>query len=329
MRGLMPKISVVSPVYNELEVTLTALVDRVAVAVASIPLELEIVLVDDGSRQETWDAIFDLCRQRPDVKGIRLARNFGQHAAIAAGIDQATGDWVVVMDSDLQDRPEVIPRLYHKSREGYDVVFVSRELRPESAFYRLLAFVFYRTLNFLSGQYYERRQANFSILTRQVVEAFCRVPDRDRFYGGVVRWLGFRTSLINAQHGERQYGKTTYDFRGRLRLAFRIIFGFSSRLLHTSIVAGLLMAVLSFGAAIVIVMDKIIHPSLPVPGWPSVMTAVFFTAGVTNVMLGLVGVYVGNLFEQSKRRPIYVVAQTAALGRESVGNTPPPDLAVK
>jgi len=312
----MPKISVVSPVYNELNATLTALVDRVAVAVASIPLDLEVILVDDGSRQETWDAICALCRQRPEIKGIRLARNFGQHAAIAAGIDQTTGDWVVVMDSDLQDRPEVIPQLYQKSCEGYDVVFVNRELRPESAAYRLLALVFYRILNFLSGQYYERRQANYSILTRQVAEAFRRVPDRDRFYGGVVRWLGFRTSLINARHGARPYGKSNYNIMGRLRFAFRIIFGFSSRLLHTAIVAGLLMAIVSFGAGIMIVVDKITHPSLPVPGWPSVMTAVFFTAGVTNVMLGLVGVYVGNLFEQSKRRPIYVVAQTTALGQE-------------
>ena len=310
----MPKISVVSPVYNESSATLSALADRVAIAVASIPLELELILVDDGSRQETWDAIYGLCRQRSEVKGVRLARNFGQHAAIAAGLDQTTGDWAVVMDSDLQDRPEVIPELYHKSCEGFDVVFVNRELRPESALYRLLALVFYRVLNFLSGQYYERRQANFSILTRQVVEAFRNVPDRDRFYGGVVRWLGFRTAFINARHGTRPYGKTTYSFRGRLRFAFRIIFGFSSRLLHASIVAGLLMATLSFGAAIVIVIDKVAHPALPVPGWPSVMTAVFFTAGVTNVMLGLVGVYVGNLFEQSKRRPIYVVAQTTAPG---------------
>jgi len=308
----MPKISVVSPVYNEVDATLIALVDRVTVAVASIPSALELILVDDGSRQETWEAIHALCHQRSNVKGIRLARNFGQHAAIAAGLDQTTGEWVVVMDSDLQDRPEVIPQLYQKSCEGFDVVFVNREQRPESAVYRLLALLFYRILNFLSGQYYERRQANFSILTGQVVEAFRRVPDRDRFYGGVVRWLGFRTSSINAEHGTRPYGRTTYNFRGRLRFAFRIIFGFSSRLLHASIVAGLLMAILSFGAAIIIVVDKITHPSLPVPGWPSVMTAVFFTAGVTNVMLGLVGVYVGNLFEQSKRRPIYVVAQTTA-----------------
>ena len=306
----MTKISVVAPVYNELTETLVTLVDRVAVAVSSIPLDFEIILVDDGSRTETWESICALCRARPQVKGIRLARNFGQHPAIAAGLDQTTGDWVVVMDSDLQDRPEVIPELYRKMRDGYDVVFVNRARRPESAAYRLLAFVFYRLLNLLSGEYYERRQANFSMVSRQVVEAFRLVPDRDRFYGGVIRWLGFRASSIDAQHGTRQYGRTRYDLRARLRFAFRVIFGFSSRLLYVSIVVGLLMALLSFVAVAVIVSDKISHPSMPVPGWPSVMTAVFFTAGVTNVMLGLVGIYVGKLFEQNKNRPIYIVAQT-------------------
>ena len=312
----MPKISVVAPVYNELNTTLIALVDRVTVAVTSLSQDLEFILVDDGSRLETWDAIHAMCRARPEVKGIRLARNFGQHAAIAAGLDQTTGDWVVVMDSDLQDRPEVIPDLYRKALDGFDVVFVNRELRPESATYRLAALIFYQLLSFLSGQYYERRQANYSILARHVVEAFRLVPDRDRFFGGVVRWLGFRTSSIDATHGRRLYGKTTYNIRARLRFAFRLIFGFSSRLLYAAIVIGLLMAIFSFAAVVAIVISKILHPSLPVPGWPSVITAVFFTAGVTNVMVGLVGIYVGNLFEQGKRRPIYVVAQTTSSSPE-------------
>src|SRR5258708_9742902 len=312
----MTTISVVAPVYNELNETLCALADRVSEAVSSIAQNLELILVDDGSRAEQWDVLCALSRARQDVKGIRLARNFGQHAAIAAGLDQACGDWVVVMDSDLQDRPEVIPELFREVCRGFDIVFVNRAQRPESAAYRLLALIFYRLLNLLSGEYYERRQANFSILTRQVVCAFRSVPDRDRFYGGVVRWLGFRTSSIVAPHGTRLYGKTTYKLRGRIRFAFKIIFGFSSRLLYAAILVGLVMAVLSFVAVAVIVTNKILHPMLPVPGWPSVMTAVFFTARVTNVMVGFVGVYVGNLFEQSKSRPIYVVAQTTASSSE-------------
>ena len=303
----MPHLSIVAPVYNEQEVTLVALADRIAAALAGITSDYEIILVDDGSRLETWVAICSVARTRPQVKGLRFSRNFGQHPAIAAGVDHATGEWVVVMDLDLQDRPEVIPDLYRKAQDGFDVVFVNRQQRPESALYQLCAGVFYKTLNFLSGQKYERRQANYSIVSAKVVEAFKQVPDRDRFYGGTVRWLGFEQSSIDALHGDREYGQPSHNLRGRFRFAFRMIFGFSTRLLYLAIVLGLLLALVSFGLALDIVVYKILHPTVPIPGWPSVMTAVFFTAGVTNVMLGLVGIYIGNLVEQSKNRPIYLI----------------------
>ncbi|WP_371420911.1 glycosyltransferase family 2 protein [Tardiphaga sp.] len=307
----MPHISVVAPVYNEQEITLAALADRVGAALAGITSDYEIILVDDGSRLETWTALCSVASKHPQVKGLRFSRNFGQHPAIAAGIDHASGEWVIVMDSDLQDRPEVIPDLYRKAQEGYDVVFVNRQERPETALYQFCAGVFYRTLNFLSGQKYERRQANYSIVNRKVVEAFRGVPDRDRFYGGTVRWLGFNSTAIDALHGEREYGRPSYNLLGRFRFAFRLIFGFSTRLLYVAIVLGLCFAVVAFALATDIVVYKILNPTLPLPGWPSVMTAVFFTAGVTNVMLGLVGIYVGNLVEHTKNRPIYIVAQKA------------------
>lgn len=308
----MPHLSIVAPVYNEQEVTLVALADRIIEALAGITPDFEIILVDDGSRPETWAAICSVGRTRPQVRGFRFSRNFGQHPAIAAGVDHARGEWVIVMDSDLQDRPEVIPDLYRKAQDGYDVVFVNRQQRPETALYQFCASVFYKTLNFLSGQNYERKQANYSIVSAKVVEAFKRVPDRDRFYGGTVRWLGFHHTTIDALHGEREHGKPSYNLRGRFRFAFRLIFGFSTRLLYAAIILGLSFALVGFGLALDIVIYKILNPTLPVPGWPSVMTAVFFTAGVTNVMLGLVGIYVGNLVEQTKHRPIYVVAQKTA-----------------
>src|SRR6266436_1002972 len=167
----MPHISIVTPVYNETSATLNALVDRLTTTLIPLAADHEIILVDDGSENDAWDSISTISRANPKVKGIQLARNFGQHSAIAAGLDHASGDWVVVMDSDLQDRPEVIPELYEKAKGGYDVVFVDRAARPEGIFYRFLTATFYKLLNFLAGQDYKRTQGNFSFISREVVEA--------------------------------------------------------------------------------------------------------------------------------------------------------------
>jgi polyisoprenyl-phosphate glycosyltransferase len=307
LRRTMPHISIVAPVYNEAAVTLKALVDRVADALRPITADFEIILVDDGSRNETWQDICAIAAANPKVKAIRLTRNFGQHPAIAAGLDHASGDWVVVMDSDLQDRPEVIPELYETVKAGFDVAFVDRVARPESLFHQFMASTFYKLLNLLAGQRFSNKQANFSIISREVVEAFRHVPDRERFYGGTVRWLGFHQTSITARHGERFAGNPAHNLKARFRFALQLILGYSTRLLYVAIVLGLLMAATSFVMAAGIVVYAISYPELPVPGWPSVITAVFFAAGVTNVMLGLIGIYLGDLTERSKGRPPYLV----------------------
>ena len=307
----MPRISVVAPVFNEVRDTLNEFVRRVSAAIEPITSDYEIILVDDGSSNEAWEVICSLAATNSDIHGIRLARNFGQHVAITAGLDQADGDWVVVMDSDLQDRPEVIPELYAKAQEGFNIVFVNRAQRPESRFYRFLAMCFYRILNLLSGGEYNRVQGNFSIVSANAVQAFRQLREPTRFYGGLLRWVGFEQTSITAVHGARFAGQSGYNFIKRFKLSFALIVGFSTRLLYLSIVLGFLMALTSFGMAAYVISHAIAHPELPVPGWPSVMTAVVFTAGVTNVMVGLIGIYVGQIFEQTKARPLYVIgAQT-------------------
>jgi glycosyltransferase involved in cell wall biosynthesis len=309
----MPRMSVVAPVFNELRETLNEFVRRVGAAVESITSDFEIILVDDGSRNDAWEVICALNSANPRVRGLRLARNFGQQIAITAGLDHAAGDWVVVMDSDLQDRPEVIPELYTKAQEGFDVVFVNRAQRPEPLLYRTLAALFYRILNVLSGQEYNRLHGNFSILSAAVARAVSTMREPTRFYSGMVRWVGFRHTSIVAKHGARFAGPTNYDLLMRARLGFDLIFGFSTRLLYFSIAIGVLMAVVSFLMGGYIIYFKLTHLNQPVPGWPSVLTAVFFAAGITNVALGLIGVYVGRIFEQTKQRPIYVLANTAGI----------------
>jgi polyisoprenyl-phosphate glycosyltransferase len=306
----VPNISVVAPVYNQRAETLIELVQRLSTSVSTITDDFEIVLIDDGSVNDAWLTICDIAQANPRVRGFHLARNFGQHVAISAGLDHANGDWVVVMDADLQDRPEVIPELHAKAQQGYDVVFVNRAQRPESLVYRMVATIFYLILNALSGQDYNRLQGNFSIVSANAVRAFRLLREPGRFYGGMLRWVGFRHGSISAAHAPPDGGQTSYSFRKRVRFAFSLIVSFSTRLLYISIVMGLLMAVVSFVMAGFIIIEKILYPQYPLQGWPSVITAIFFTAGVTNVAIGLTGIYIGQIVEQTKGRPLYVVAET-------------------
>lgn len=315
----MPELSVVAPVFNQRAETLLELVQRLSSAIAAITSDFEIILVDDGSVNDAWPTITKLALGDPKVRGFRFARNFGQHVAITAGLDHADGKWVVVMDADLQDRPEVVPELYAKAQEGYDVVFVNRAQRPESLVYRMTAACFYFFLNALSGQDYNRLQGNFSIVSADAVRSFRLLRETPRFYGGILRWVGFRHGSISIQHAAPDAGQTSYSFLKRVRLALSVILGFSTRLLYISIAIGLIMAVASFVMAGFIVIEKLLYPEYPVLGWPSVMTAIFFTAGVTNVAIGLTGIYIGQILQQTKERPLYIVAATTPATQRSTG----------
>lgn len=308
----MPEISIIAPVYNQRAQTLHELVRRLSISVSTLTDDFDIVLVDDGSSNDAWMTITEIARANPKVRGFHLSRNFGQHVAITAGLDHADGRWVVVMDADLQDRPEVIPELYFKAREGYDVVFVNRAKRPESLIYRIAAAGFYLVLNALSGQEYNRLQGNFSIVSANAVHAFRRVREPGRFYGGMLRWIGFRHASITAEHAAPDAGQTSYSFFKRVRFAVSLIVSFSTRLLYTSIAVGLIMALASFAMAGFIITEKFLYPDYPLQGWASVMTAIFFTAGVTNVAVGLTGIYIGQILLQTRGRPLYIVAATTA-----------------
>ena len=303
----MPHISIVVPVFNETPDMIRELIRRVDKAVTGITQDYEIIFVDDRGNADVWEFIASTSRHDTKVKGIRLARNFGQHVAITAGLDRAYGDWVVVMDSDLEDRPEVIPELYAKAREGYDVVFVNRMQRRVSWLYRLSTRSFYRMLNALSGQEYNALQSNFSILSAKTVNAFRGMRERTRFYGGIVRWIGFRQASISAVHGDLRSGKPGYNLFRRARFAIDLIVGFSSRLLYISIAVGILMAITSFAVGTYVVIQKLLTPEEIMLGWPSVITAILFTGGVINIAIGFLGLYLGRMFEEVKGRPLYLI----------------------
>jgi dolichol-phosphate mannosyltransferase len=301
----MTHLSVVVPLFNE-STLIKDLVNRVKTNITLLTEDYEIILVDDGSQDQTWELIEIECKQEERIKGIKFSRNFGHHYAITAGLHKSSGEWVVVMDGDLQDRPEVIPDLYKKSQAGYDVVFVSRQNRPEKIYYRIAQKIFYWSLKKLSGVDFDSRQANFSIINKKVVDAFMKFPENARFYGSTIKWLGFNRTFILADHGTRHSGKPSYTLKKRIKLALDIILSFSERPLKFAISCGLVLSSVSILLAIWIVFGNF-KWGYSVIGWPSVIVSVLFSGGFILTVLGIMGIYIGRIFQEVKGRPLYII----------------------
>lgn len=303
-----PEISVVVPVYG-CESCLRALYERLASALASIAASFELILVDDRSRQNDWAVIESLAARDERVRGVRLCRNFGQHHAIAAGLGFAEGRWVVVMDCDLQDPPEEIPLLYRKALEGYPAVFARRQNRKDAAAKRWLSRAFNCVHGALGGFESDASIGNFSIISRKVVLQLREFRERTRNYGMQVHWLGFSTAYLDIEHAVRHSGKSTYTLAKQLKHALATVLSQSTRPLYAS--AGLGFA-MSFGAAsftVHLVVRKLLY-GVGVEGWTSVMVSLFFCFGVVIMNLGILGLYLGSIFLELKRRPAFVVEQT-------------------
>jgi dolichol-phosphate mannosyltransferase len=302
----MHEICVVAPIYNE-EQTISEFVKQVTNTLSQISIDYEIILIDDGSKDSSWEKIKKEVVSNSKIRGIKLSRNFGHHYAISAGLHKANAKWTVVMDSDLQDRPDVIKDLYSKAKEGYEVVFVSRINRPESFGYLFLQKLFYKLLNLFSGLKFNSRQANFSIIGDKVVDAFRQFPENSRFYGSTIKWLGFNTTEIDAPHGTRFSGKPSYTFKKRVKLALDIILSFSDRPLKFAIYFGTLMALLAIIISVWIVWGAL-NDEFVVLGWASLMASIFFVGGSILIVLGILGTYLGRVFNEVKNRPLYVIS---------------------
>jgi polyisoprenyl-phosphate glycosyltransferase len=315
---LVALISVVVPIFRE-ELTLRELYERLGDSLSTITGDFEIILVSDGGRDRSWDIIRELALADARVKGVKFTRNFGQHVAISAGLDSCNGDWVVVMDGDLQDRPEVIPELYAAAQRGHDVVFVSRRKRPESALYRFSARGFYKLFQFLARSEYDPAHGNFSIISRRVVEQYRSMGESLRFYGGIVDWLGFERASIEAEHGTRFAGQPSYTLRKRLQLAYQIILAHSDRPLHISIVMGFAISLFS-GVSGAYMLLRYLFGLYGVLGWTSLIVSVFFMGGIILMVQGVMGIYIGKIFNELKGRPLYVVEEKVGFSCRELGN---------
>jgi dolichol-phosphate mannosyltransferase len=312
------ELSVVVPVYGCAE-CLTALHDRLARSVREITSRYELVFVDDRSVDHGWAVLQRLTAEDPHVRAFRLSRNFGQDAAITAGLAQARGDWTVVMDCDLQEAPEDIPRLWAAAGESYDIVRTVRRGWRHSPF-RRLASRLYRRLTLETDV--RPDYSNLSLLSRRVIDAFLNLHDRDREYMIALDWLGFDSTAIEIEHHERHAGKSGYTFDRLLRVALDGMFFRSTLLLRLVIFLGFVIATVGLVLAAFEIADYFAEPGKTVPGYTSLAVLLLVLAGVIIVSVGVVGLYVGRIFEQVKNRPLFVIAEEA----ERRARTPSPDL---
>ncbi len=303
----MKTLSVVIPVYNETEL-IEELIGRTNKVLLEMAISYEILLVDDGSVDDSWAKITSLKARFPNLKSIKFSRNFGHHYAISAGLREVTGDFAVVMDGDLQDRPEVIPKLFQKIHEGFDVVFVARENRPESKLYLLLQRIYYFVLNTLSGLEFNSKYANFSIINRKVIDSFNLLSENTRFYGSSILWLGYKKGEVSAQHGTRFAGKPSYTISKRIRLALDVIIAFSDRPLKFAIYLGITQALVSiiFVANLV---SKYFLGSNSESIQEIILASIFLSTGIIVLILGLIGIYIGRIYRETKMRPLFLISE--------------------
>lgn len=300
-------ISVVIPVYG-CRAALPELHRRLCESLEQIVDTFEIILVDDCCPQNSWEEIKKLCEKDKRVVGMHMSRNFGQIKAITAGLDKSRGDWIVVMDCDLQDRPESIIELYNKAQEGYDVVFAKREGRVDSAITKFLSRSFYKVYDYFTDGTFDSSICNFSISKRKVIDAYCRMREQNRAYTMFIRWLGFNQTAINLKADARYEGESSYNMKKKLKMAFEIITSQSNKPLMISVKAGFAIAVIALIYIIyVIVRALVVGDTLA--GWPSLIGSVYLMGGILLCALGVVGIYIGNIFNEAKNRPIYVISE--------------------
>lgn len=300
-------ISVVSPVYGCSD-SLTQLYERLEKTLSSVTEEFEIILINDSSPDNSWAEIIRLCEKDSRVKGINLSRNFGQHSAITAGLDYVQGDWVVVMDCDLQDKPEELVKLYNKALEGYDVVFGRRYQRQDKFLKRLGSRLFYRVYDYFTDGCTDSAVANYSIVSKTVVNSFKKLKEQNRSYPLFINWLGFKKTTVDIEHQSREMGSSSYTLSKLLVLAADSIVSQSNKPLRLSILFGFLMALGSLGYATWLMIRYFLF-SIPVEGWTSVMVSMYLLAGMLFINLGFLGLYVGKIFNETKGRPLYLVKE--------------------
>ena len=309
-RSASIRYSFVIPIFNE-EAVLPLLVARMDLLLAGLDGAAEVIFVDDGSSDASASWLAARTKLNPAFRFIALSRNFGHQIAITAGMDAARGEAIIVMDADLQDPPEVVTDMIARWKDGFQVVYAKRLSRAgETAFKRATANLFYKLLNGLTHVEIPRDVGDFRLIDRKVLDAFKAMPERDRFVRGMFAWLGFKQTSVEFHRPERAAGETKYPFIKMLRLAINGVVGFSDTPLRAAIWAGVSVSALALAYGFYVIAMWLAHSTL-VSGWSSTIVIVSFLCGVNMLMTGIVGLYVGRIYNEVKHRPLYVVDRTA------------------
>ncbi|TRX47548.1 glycosyltransferase family 2 protein [Bacteroides sp. HF-5092] len=310
------KISIVSPIYRA-ENIVEELVRQIVKNVEPLTSDFEIVLVNDASPDRSWMKIREICHKDSRVKGINLSRNFGQHYAITAGLSYASGEWVVVMDCDLQDRPDEIPNLYVKALEGWDSVFAQRVERQDSFFKRMSSKCFYGLFSYLTETRQDSSVANFGIYNRKVVKAILSMQDSVRYFPTMAQWVGYDKCYLPVRHSERLEGTSSYNIRRLFKLAFDNIIAFSDKPLKLVVKFGFFLSFMSLCIACYFLVRYILG-DINVIGFASLIVSIWFLSGMIVMLIGIVGIYIGKVFDNTKKRPVFIVKEELNICQSNV-----------
>lgn len=298
-------ISIVSPVYRA-EKILPTLVGEIDKVMLKIKEDYEIILVDDRSPDNSWEVMKTLASENLKLKIFRLSRNFGQHPAIMAGLSKAKGEWIVVMDCDMQDQPKEIEKLYHKAKEGYDVVLARREIRKDSLSKRLGSSIFHKVFKFFAGIEMNKEVANFGIYKKKIIDSVLKIDDNIKFFPFFVNWVGYKTTAIPVEHAQRDEGKSSYGFYKLFSLAFNAIVSFSDKPLKMFVWFGTFISGLSILVGVFFIIQYILG-NISEPGFTSLIISIWFLSGIIISCIGILGIYIGKTFNQTKNRPVFII----------------------
>ena len=300
-------ISVVIPLYK-CSAAISELVQRLEIAILEITRDYEIIFVNDGSPENDWEIVTQFAKENPKIKGINLSRNFGQHYAISAGLEHASGKWIVLMDGDLQDQPEEIKKLYDKAMEGFDIVFGKRFHRKDPFVKRLFSKLFYRIFSYLTNTRLDASIANFGIYNSKAISAVLAMKDNIRYFPTLIQWVGYQKTSIEVEHSKRDQGGSAYSLSKLFRLAFNNIIAFSDKPLRITIRVGFLISLLSFFSGVIYFFLYLLG-DITVSGFTSLIISIWFLSGVIILILGLLGIYIGKVFDKVKDRPTFIINQ--------------------
>lgn len=309
-------ISVVIPVYGCREAIVPLTEGLIETFDNKMCLDYEIILVNDQCPQNSWEVIAELASSNNKIKGINLARNYGQMAAILAGLENSKGDYVVVMDCDLQDRPQDIVTMYeYLVKNNHDVVFGRRINRQDYKVKKVLSQTFYKVYDYFADTKSDSTISNFSVSKRVVIENYLKLREHSRAYTMYIKWMGFDIGYVDITHQERYAGESSYSFKKRIKLAVNHITSQSVKPLKISIGAGIIFSAYAVIYAFILVVRKLFF-HIDVPGWTSLMVSLYLIGGIILIGMGILGIYIGNIFEEVKNRPIYIIKEIMNSGRE-------------